>query len=82
MAGGVIATVLMGLAVLYTSHVLWRFCMAHPESTDIIDLSSRLVSPKYRKTVYYIVAVAFLLNNLFVSSKVRHQSGGAEQSIR
>ena len=29
MAGGVIATLIIGLATLYTSHVLWRFCMLY-----------------------------------------------------
>lgn len=24
-------------SVLYTSHVLWRFCLAHPEVRDIAD---------------------------------------------
>jgi len=67
MAGGVITTIIVGLTVLYTSHVLWRYCMAHPESTDIIDLSARLFPPKYRKIVYPIVATAFLLNNLFIA---------------
>lgn len=31
MAGGILGTVGIGLATLYTSHVLWRFCLAHPE---------------------------------------------------
>ncbi len=32
MAGGMIATVLIGLSTLYTSHVLWRYCMQNRES--------------------------------------------------
>jgi hypothetical protein len=27
MAGGMIATLLIGLSTLYTSHVLWRYCL-------------------------------------------------------
>jgi len=62
----VIATVLIGLLVLYTSHVLWRYCMAHPDSQDIVDLSTRLFPLKYRKAAYIVVSIMFLLNNLFV----------------
>lgn len=71
MAGGVITTIIVGLTVLYTSHVLWRYCMAHPGSTDIIDLSSRLFPPRYRKIVYPIVAAMFLLNNIFIMVRSR-----------
>lgn len=66
MAGGVLTTVVVGLCVLYTSHVLWRYCLAHPESTDICDLSSRLFPAKYRKIAFWFTSVAFLLNNLCV----------------
>ncbi|KAK9898346.1 hypothetical protein P389DRAFT_32478 [Cystobasidium minutum MCA 4210] len=66
MAGGLIATVVVGLCVLYTSHVLWRYCLAHPESTDICDLSSRLFPAKYRKAAFVFTSIAFLLNNLFI----------------
>ena len=30
-----IATVLIGLSTYYTSLVLWRFCLAHPEVRDV-----------------------------------------------
>jgi len=66
MAGGVIATVIIGLVVLYTSHVLWRFCMKHPDSTDICDLSARLFPARWRKVAWIATSVAFLLNNLFI----------------
>jgi len=66
MAGGVIATVLIGLTVLYTSHVLWRYCMANPGSTDICDLGSRLFPKKFRTAAWYIISIMFLLNNLFI----------------
>jgi len=66
MAGGVIATLLVGLIVWYTGLVLWRYCMAHPGSTDIVDLSARLFPVKYRKVVTIVVSGMFLLNNLFI----------------
>ncbi|KAI5480146.1 neutral amino acid permease [Pseudohyphozyma bogoriensis] len=31
MAGGTIATLTIGAATLFTSHVLWRYCMRHPQ---------------------------------------------------
>jgi hypothetical protein len=34
MAGGLIATVLLGLINLWTSHILWRYCMANPHLVD------------------------------------------------
>lgn len=66
MAGGVITTVLVGLCVLYTSHVLWRYCLRHPESTDICDLSSRLFPEKWRVYAWYLTSAGFLLNNGFI----------------
>jgi len=66
MAGGVIATILIGLSVLYTSHVLWRYCLRHPESTDICDLGSRLFPDRFRKVAWVVISIAFLLNNLFI----------------
>lgn len=35
--GGVIATFLIALTVLYTSHLLWRYCSRHREIRDICD---------------------------------------------
>ncbi len=37
MAGGMLATLLIGLSTLYTSHVLWRYCMQNRRIRDIAD---------------------------------------------
>lgn len=66
MAGGVLTTLIVGLVVLYSSHVLWRYCLQNPGSTDIVNLSSRLFPEKWRKTAYIVVSIMFLLNNLFI----------------
>ncbi|KAJ9119931.1 hypothetical protein QFC24_005414 [Naganishia onofrii] len=51
MAGGMITTVIIGLSVLYTSHVLWRFCLVHPEVRDIAD-AAYVVAGKRRVAWY------------------------------
>ncbi|SCV67981.1 BQ2448_102 [Microbotryum intermedium] len=35
MAGGVLSTLIIGVSTYYTSHVLWRYCLKHPEIRDI-----------------------------------------------
>ena len=43
MAGGLIATVIIGLVTLYTSRVLWIYCMRFPYTRDICDVASKSV---------------------------------------
>ncbi|KAL7411848.1 transmembrane amino acid transporter protein-domain-containing protein [Mrakia frigida] len=64
MAGGVIATLLIGLVTLYTSHVLWRFCMAYPQCRDIADVAYYLFGQK--KVYWYAAFVGLAANNLFI----------------
>ncbi|KAH6718972.1 transmembrane amino acid transporter protein-domain-containing protein [Leptodontidium sp. MPI-SDFR-AT-0119] len=61
---GLILTVLVAAVVLYTSLVLWRFCLIHPEVRDVCDIGQMLF---WGKTwVWYATAVMFLLNNGFI----------------
>ena len=78
MAGGVIATLGIGLCVLYTSHVvsvlvslsfltkgssqLWRFCLANPHIKDIVEISRQIFGGS--RIVYEVTMIAFLLNNM------------------
>ncbi|MCJ1308174.1 hypothetical protein MMC25_001826 [Agyrium rufum] len=61
---GLILTVVMAALVLYTSLVLWEFCLRHPEVRDVCDLGQMLF---YNwRWVWYATAVMFLLNNTFI----------------
>lgn len=64
MAGGVISTFIIGLSVLYTSHVLWRYCMRHPEIRDICD-AAYIVAGKSR-IAWGAAFIGLALNNWFI----------------
>ncbi|KAJ9107959.1 hypothetical protein QFC20_003644 [Naganishia adeliensis] len=64
MAGGMLTTLIIGLSVLYTSHVLWRFCLAHPEVRDIADAA--YVVAGNRRIAWYAAFIGLALNNLFI----------------
>ncbi|KAL8376866.1 hypothetical protein RB595_007816 [Gaeumannomyces hyphopodioides] len=61
---GLILTVLVALVVLYTSLILWEFCLRHPEVRDVCDIGQMLFWGK--KWAWYATAVMFLLNNTFI----------------
>ncbi|KAL8785212.1 MAG: hypothetical protein Q9213_003481 [Squamulea squamosa] len=61
---GLIVTVVVALFVLYTSLIVWEFCIRHPEIRDVCDLGQMLY---YGWTwVWYGTAAMFLLNNTFI----------------
>lgn len=43
MAGGVIATLIIGAVTLYTTHVLWQYCMKYPLTRDVCDVAFKCV---------------------------------------
>ncbi|KAK0703962.1 transmembrane amino acid transporter protein-domain-containing protein [Lasiosphaeria miniovina] len=58
---GLILTFVVAIIVLYTSLVLWEFCLRHPEVRDVCDIGQMLF---WNKTwAWYATAVMFLLNN-------------------
>ncbi|KAG8533445.1 uncharacterized protein KY384_002228 [Bacidia gigantensis] len=61
---GIIVTVAVAATVLYTSLVLWEFCMRHPEVRDVCDVGQMLYWNW--RWVWYFTAVMFLLNNTFI----------------
>ncbi|RAK97060.1 putative neutral amino acid permease [Aspergillus ibericus CBS 121593] len=61
---GLILTVLMALIVLYTSLVIWKFCLRHPHVRDVCDIGQMIFWDS--KVVWYLTAVMFLLNNTFI----------------
>ena len=61
---GLILTVVVAGLVLYTSLVLWEFCLRHPEVRDVCDLGQMLF---YNwQWVWWATAVMFILNNTFI----------------
>ncbi|CAJ2506218.1 Uu.00g003480.m01.CDS01 [Anthostomella pinea] len=61
---GLILTLVQALVVLYTSIILWEFCLRHPEVRDVCDIGQMLFWGK--KWAWYATAVMFLLNNTFI----------------
>ncbi|KAG5995944.1 hypothetical protein E4U43_002944 [Claviceps pusilla] len=71
---GLILTVVIAAIVLYTSLVLWEFCLRHPEIRDVCDLGQTLF---WGKTwAWWGTAVMFVLNNTFIQAL--HVLVGAE----
>ncbi|THU90614.1 hypothetical protein K435DRAFT_728243 [Dendrothele bispora CBS 962.96] len=62
----VVLTVVLAGIVLYTSLILWRFCMAHPEVRDVCDIGRILFGNS--KLGYDFTAVMFILNNTFIQA--------------
>ncbi|KAJ5620501.1 hypothetical protein N7510_004485 [Penicillium lagena] len=61
---GLILTVVIAAAVLYTSLIVWKFCLRHPEIRDVCDVGQYLFWNS--KIVWWVTAVMFLLNNTFI----------------
>ncbi|KAH8697322.1 putative neutral amino acid permease [Talaromyces proteolyticus] len=61
---GLILTVFIAAVVLYTSLVLWKFCLRHPEIRDVCDIGQYLFWDS--KIAWWATAVMFLLNNTFI----------------
>ena len=69
MAPGVIVTIAVAMSVQYTSLILWRFCLRHPEIRDVCDIGKMLFGGS--EIAYNITAVFFILNNTFIQGKQR-----------
>ncbi|KAL9595141.1 MAG: hypothetical protein Q9219_006629 [cf. Caloplaca sp. 3 TL-2023] len=61
---GLIVTVVVAALVLYTSLIVWEFCLRHPEIRDVCDLGQMLYYGW--RWVWYGTAAMFLLNNTFI----------------
>ncbi|KAL4886581.1 transmembrane amino acid transporter protein-domain-containing protein [Aspergillus karnatakaensis] len=61
---GLILTVFIAGVVLYTSLIVWRFCLRHPHIRDVCDIGQHLFWGS--KIAWYLTAVMFLLNNTFI----------------
>ncbi|KAM0429631.1 hypothetical protein ACHAPT_006236 [Fusarium lateritium] len=63
---GLILTAVIAGLVLYTSLVLWEFCLRHPEVRDICDIGQILFWNK--KWAWWWTAIMFTLNNTFIQA--------------
>lgn len=71
---GIILTVVVAALVLYTSLVLWEFCLRHPEVRDVCDIGQTLFWGQ--KWAWWATAFMFILNNTFIQAL--HVLTGAE----
>ncbi|TFY75238.1 hypothetical protein EWM64_g8775 [Hericium alpestre] len=62
----VIVTLAVATSCLYTSLVLWRFCLKHPEVRDVCDIGQILFGGS--ETAYNVTAAFFILNNTFIQA--------------
>ncbi|KAF8579130.1 hypothetical protein K439DRAFT_1360222 [Ramaria rubella] len=66
MVPGVLVTVGVAATVQYTSLVLWRFCLKHPQIQSVCDIGQMLFWGS--KWAWYGTAVMFILNNTFIQA--------------
>ncbi|KIJ62406.1 hypothetical protein HYDPIDRAFT_94458 [Hydnomerulius pinastri MD-312] len=71
---GILVTIAVAAIVLYTSLILWRFCLKHPEVRDVCDIGRILFGGS--NLAYNVTAVFFILNNTFIQAL--HVLVGAE----
>lgn len=58
-----ILTMAVAAVVLYTSLIVWKFCLRHPEVRDACDIGQMLFGGKW---AWWVTAVMFILNNTFI----------------
>ncbi|KAF3352220.1 hypothetical protein VDGD_01182 [Verticillium dahliae] len=63
---GLILTAVVASLVLYTSLVLWEFCLRHPEVRDVCDVGQMIFWNK--KWAWWWTAIMFALNNTFIQA--------------
>ncbi|KAF1814277.1 putative neutral amino acid permease [Eremomyces bilateralis CBS 781.70] len=61
---GLILTIVIAGTVLYTSLIVWEFCMRHPEVKDVCDIGQMLFWGK--SWAWYLTAALFIGNNTFI----------------
>jgi hypothetical protein len=72
MVPGVIVTLAVAASVQYTSLILWRFCLKHPEIRDVCDIGRMLFGGS--QLAYNVTAVFFVLNNTFIQGELARAS--------
>lgn len=64
LAPGIILTLVQAGFVLYTSLIVWEFCLRHPEVKDVCDVGQMLFW-NYR-AAWWFTGIMFVLNNTFI----------------
>ncbi|KAG7575423.1 hypothetical protein FFLO_00242 [Filobasidium floriforme] len=64
MAGGIITTMIVAACTLYTSLILWRYCMRHPHIRDIADVAYELCGKS--RIAWTAAFIGLALNNIFI----------------
>ncbi|KAF8057583.1 transmembrane amino acid transporter protein-domain-containing protein [Lyophyllum atratum] len=63
---GILVTIGVALACLYTSLILGRYCLKYPELRDICDIGRQLFGGSV--IAYNVTCVFFILNNTFIQA--------------
>ncbi|KAF2401178.1 hypothetical protein EJ06DRAFT_380282 [Trichodelitschia bisporula] len=63
---GLILTVVVAGLVLYTSLIVWEFCMRNPQAKDVCDIGQIIFGNS--RAVWWFTAVMFILNNTFIQA--------------
>ncbi|KIJ23165.1 hypothetical protein M422DRAFT_107471, partial [Sphaerobolus stellatus SS14] len=56
----------VNLLATYTSLVLWRFCLKHPDILSVCDIGQLLFGGA--RWAWHATAVMFVLNNVFIQA--------------
>lgn len=64
LAGGIITTMILGIAAYYTGIILWKFCMLNPNLLNICDIGYKIFGNS--KTAYIITIITLVVNNIFI----------------
>ncbi|KAF7294697.1 Protein kinase domain-containing protein [Mycena indigotica] len=63
---GVLVTIGVAASVQYTSLIVWKFCLKHPEVRDVCDIGRIIFGGS--QWAYNFTAVMFILNNTFIQA--------------
>ncbi|BGP04354.1 hypothetical protein JCM10049v2_000152 [Rhodotorula toruloides] len=79
-AGATITSVLVAASTWYTSLILWRFCMRHPEVRDIADAAQVVCGG--RRIGWWLAFIGLALNNWCIMGLHTVAGATAIQTIR
>ncbi|EPQ26919.1 uncharacterized protein PFL1_05554 [Pseudozyma flocculosa PF-1] len=64
MAGGIMATLGVGVCALYTGLTLHKYCLKYPQALNICDIGYQIFGKS--RIAYEITALSLILNNVFI----------------
>jgi len=78
-AGATLSIFFIGISTYYTSYILWKFCMKHPQIRDIADAAEVLTGSRIG---WYAAFIGLALNNWFIMGLHVVAGATAIQTIR